>query len=116
GRQESGRREHTGEYEPALHLSLLIDSRRAGWLFVVLGDVVDRAGRSADAQTDQRALAGPVPGACADRGAGAGADGRARGGTAAGGRDTQQRQTEHARDELLRNHSMTSLDGQVLVF
>src|SRR5947209_1487387 len=81
GREERGRREHTREHEPALH--------RIHPLLVVLGDVVDRAGRRADAQTDQRALPGSVAGSGADGRAATGAHGGSRRGAAPGGRETQ---------------------------
>src|SRR5262245_24127873 len=73
-------------------------------LLVVFDDVVDRAGRGADAETDQRAFSCPVSGPRADRGAGAGADGGARRGTASSRGDAQQRESGHTRYELSRNH------------
>src|SRR5262245_66650180 len=73
-------------------------------LLVVFDDVVDRAGRGADAETDQRAFSCSVSGPRADRGAGAGADGGACRGTASSRGDAQQRESGHTRYELSRNH------------
>src|SRR6266446_8426863 len=66
---------------------------------LVLGDVVDGAGGRADTRTDERALAGPVAGSGADRGARARADRRAAQGPARRRDERNQGQPDHGGED-----------------
>src|SRR2546427_7263454 len=81
-------------------------------LLVVLGDVIDGAGRRADPDPDQRALARAVTRAGADGGAGPAPDGASGNGPAGGGHQAEHRQA-HTQYRDARPHR---LHGRFLLF